>query len=259
MVPRSRLAAAVAAFAAITYSCGPATTPSAIDPGLASCVTSAAVFLAGLDLDRLRASPLYPKLAPAVAMAIEPLRNASNLVVISDGKELVFVARGKFRETPAGATLIEPDLAISGPAGAVRSAIAQHKTGTTGAPDLVGQATAIAGNQEIWAAVRGRITLPLTGNTANLNRLLHQVDYATLTVRLDAGIALDLRGASRTADEGQRLEETLRAVVTLAGAANRRLDALLRAVEIRRKGPFVHATLSTDADAVGALIGELTR
>ena len=259
MVPRFRLAAAVAASAAIACSCRSTSAPAAVDPALDSCITSTTVFLAGLDLDRLRASPLYAKLAPALAMVIEPLRNASNLLVISDGKELVFVARGKFREAPPGATLIEPNLAISGPAEAVRNAIAQHETGRSGAPELVARAAAIAGNSEIWAAVRGRITLPLTGNTANLNRLLHQVDYAALTIKLDSRIAVDLTGASRTAEEGQRLEETLRAIVTLAGAANRRLDTLLRGVEIRREGPLVHATLSTDVDAVGEVIDGLVR
>lgn len=254
----SRVAAAVAAAAAITVSCRPATAP-AIDPGLASCVTSTAVATAGLDLDRLRASPLYPKLTPVVGMAIEPLRNASQLLVTWDGKSFVFVARGKFREAPAGATLIDSTLAISGEAEAVRSAIAQHKTGTTGAPDLLGHAAAVAGSGEIWAAVRGRVTLPLTGNAANLNRLLRLVDYATFMAKLGSRIDLDLTGASRTADEGQRLEETLRAIVSLAGAASPRLEPVLRSVQVRREGPIVHVTLSTDADAVGKAMDTLMR
>lgn len=259
MVPRSRLAVAVVASAAITCSCRSTTAPAAIDPALASCVTSGAVLLAGLNLDRLRASPLYSKLTPAAAMAIEPLRNASSLLVAWDGKQFVFVARGKFREAPASATLIDPNLAISGPADAVRGAIAQHKTGTTGAPDLIRHAAAIAGVGEIWAAVRGGVTLPLTGNVANLNRLLHLVDYATLTAKIEPRVDLDLTGASRTEDQGQHLEETLRAIVSLAEAAQPRLEPLLRSVEIRREGPTVHATLSTDADTLGRVIDGLTR
>jgi len=248
----------VAAAAAITCSCGPATAP-AIDPGLASCVTSGAVLIAGLDLDRLRASPLYPKLTPVVGMAIEPLGNASKLLVTWDGKSFVFVARGKFREAPAGATLIDSTLAISGPAEAVRGAIARHKTGITGAPDLLGRAASVAGSAEIWAAVRGRVTLPLTGNAANLNRLLHQVDYFTFTAKLGARIDLDLTGASRTADEGQRLEETLRAIVSLTEAASPRLEPILQSVQVRREGPIVHVILPADADAVGQAVDALTR
>jgi hypothetical protein len=257
MVPYSRLAATILASATITCSCRPSTAP--IDPASASCITPGTILLAGLDLDRIRASPLYAKLPPGAALAIEPLRNASRLMVTWDGRQLVFVARGKFREPPAGATLIDRDLAISGSAEAVRGAIAQHKTGTAGAPDLLAHAASIAGGAEIWAVVRGGINLPLTGNAANLNRLLHLVDYATLTARLAPLLDLDLTSASRTADQGQHLEETLRAIVSLAGAASPRLDTLLHSVQIRREGPIVHATLSTDADTLGPVIDGLTR
>lgn len=251
MVPQPRLAAAAFALASILSACRSKTTPAAIDPALSSCIPAGAVVIAGLDLDRLRATPLAPKLA-----AIEPLRQASYLLVTSDGKNVVWIARGNFPAPPPGATLINPSLAISGPPEAVRSAIAQHKTGATGAPDLLGH---LAGNPQIWAVARGGITLPLTGNAANLNRLLHLVDYATLTAKIDSRLAFDLTGVCRTAEAGQRLEETLRAIVSLAGAANPRLDPILRSTEIRRDGAIVHAALSTDPDSAGKLFDGFTR
>jgi len=254
---RSRLAAPVAAaFAAITCSCR-STPPKAIAPDVASCVTSSAVLIGGLDLDGLRASPLYPKLAPAAGFVLEPLRHASRLLVAWDGRQFLFVASGNFREPPPGAVPLSPNLAISGPPEAIRAAVAQHKTGATGAPDLLAHAAPIAGGVPIWAVVRGGVTLPLTGNLANLNRLLHLVDHATLTAKLDPRIDLDLTAVGPTAGQAQRLEETLRAILSLAGAASPRLDPLLRTVAVRREGPTVHATLSTDADSVSKLIDGL--
>jgi hypothetical protein len=243
----------VAALVLVLSSCRSTRPPAVLDEGLTSCITSGTVLLAGLDLDRLRASPVYSKLAPA-GMLLEPLRDASSLIITWDGKNVVFVARGKFREAPSGAALIEPTLAISGPAEAVRGATAQHKTGATGAPDLVAHALIIAGSSEIWAAVRGRVKLPLTGNMANLNRLLQLMDYATFSAKLEQRIDLDLTCASRNAEEGQRLEETLRGIVTLAGAANPRIDPTLRSVIVRRESAIVHTTLSADAEAAGRLV-----
>lgn len=222
------------------------------DPGVASYITANTVMLAGLDLDRLAATPMGPA---AGVFAGHP----SYVWVASDGRDLVVISRGNFREAPQGSRLIKPNLAISGPSGQVDAALAQHKSGTTGAPDLMSHAETIAKGAPIWAVARGGITLPLSGNGANLNRLLRLVDYATLTARLDARLEIDLAGVCRDAEVGQRLEETLRAILSLAGAANPRLDSVLRAAEIRRDGPVVHVTLSTGADSAAKLIDSLTR
>ena len=254
IVLHSRLAALIAAGATVMGCSCRTAPPGAIDPELASYVPPATILIAGLDLDRLRASPLYPKLAPAAGFVLEPLRHASRLLIDWDGRQFVFIARGDFREAPSGATLISSHLAISGPPGTLRTAIAQHKTGAAGAPDLVAHAGPIAAAAPIWAVVRGGVILPLTGNAANLNRLLHLVDYATLTMKLDPLIDLDLTAVSRTAGQAQHLEENLRAILTLAGAASPRLDPLLRTADVRRQDSTVKATLSTDADAAGRLL-----
>src|SRR5579872_7424189 len=87
--------------------------PHAIETAMASCVPSTATLLAGVDLTRLRASPLYSKLPPSATALIEPLREAHYLVVALDGKNLLVIARGAFLQAPAGATLLAKDLAIA--------------------------------------------------------------------------------------------------------------------------------------------------
>jgi hypothetical protein len=226
--------------------------PAAVEPEVAICVTAKTVLLAGIDLDRLANSPLG---AAGGVFAGHP----SHVWVVSDGKELVVISRGNFREAPPGSRLIKPGFAISGPADQVDAALAQHNTGTTGAPDMISHAGTVAMGMPIWAVARGGVTLPLTGNAANLNRLLRLVDYATLTAKLDASLDIDLAGVCRNAEVGQRFEETMRAILSLAGAANPRLDSVLHSAEIRRDGPVVHVTLSSDADSAAKLIEDLIR
>lgn len=232
--------------------CRSVNAPAAIDAEVAACVTAKTVLLAGLDLERLAATPFGPV---AGVFAGHP----SYAWVVSDGKNLVVISRGNFREVPQGSRLIKPNFAISGPPEPVEAALAQHKTGTTGAPDLISHAGAIAKGMPIWAVARGGTTLPLTGNAANLNRLLRLVDYATLTAKLDARLDIELAGECRSAEVGQRFEETMRAILSLAGAANPRLDSVLHSAEIRRDGPVVHVTLSNDADSAAKLIDNLIR
>ncbi|MBZ5621398.1 MAG: hypothetical protein LAQ69_22135 [Acidobacteriia bacterium] len=263
-MPYARLAALLTALIAlaIATSCRSAGPPPVIDPALASCVPIGTVVLAGIDLDRLRSTSLYRSLPPATLANIETLRDASYLLLASNGKDLLFIARGAFREAPPGATLIAPNLAISGSADSVRAATTQHKTGITGAPQLLDRAAGIAGGRQIWLVAQGGITLPLTGNAANLNRILHFTEYITLAAQIDSGLQLDAAGVCRTTDAGRQLEESLRAILTFAVAGSggpSGLTAIWNAVEIRRDDLTVHATLSTNSESAEKLLRELTR
>src|ERR1019366_2117327 len=108
MVIRPRLAASIAL--AILAACRTSAPPAAIDPALSARVPEAPVALAGVDLDRLRASPLYAKLPPAARAFLEPFGNAHRVLIASTGVELLTIARG----VVPGATQIAPDLALSG-------------------------------------------------------------------------------------------------------------------------------------------------
>jgi hypothetical protein len=227
--------------------------PPAIDPALASAVPAGTTILAGVDCQRLRAAPVYQKLPAGVTAFLEPLRDASYVVTASNGKDYVAIARGIFREAPAGATLLAPGLAVVGSPEAVRAAAAQHRSGTTGAPALAARAETLAAGSEIWIVADGHATLPLSGNAENVNRWLHAAEYATLVGRVNDGIRLDATGVCATADAARRLEETLRAFVSIGVAANARqpeMAARLRAIRIEREDRTVRASLAADAAGV---------
>jgi len=264
MVPYARLAALLAfavAFAALATSCR-SISPPVIDPALASCVPAGTVVLAGINLDQIRSTSLYQSLPPDTLAAAGSLRDASYLLVAPNARDLLFLARGKFREAPPGAILVSSELAIAGPADSIRAAVAQQQTGVTGSQRLLDLAAGVAKGRQIWMVALGGITLPLTGNAANLNRVLHLTDSVALTAQIDSRIQVEATGVGRNADAGRQLEESLRAILTLAAAAGGRqsgIAAALNAIDLRRDGQTVHATLSTSPENAQKLIRELTR
>jgi hypothetical protein len=228
-----------------------------IDTELAACIPSDTLAAAGIDLGRLRAWPLYAKLPPAAAAFLRPLSSASALMAAYNGREALVLARGAFREAPAGMTLLAKGLAAAGSAEAIRAAAAQRKSGGSGAPWLLDRAAAVAGTSPIWMVARGGATLPLAGDAANLNQLLRLVDYAAAGIHLDSEFRLDAVAEGRDEPSARRLEETLRAMFTLAAATQSRKSPMadsLRAAQVRREGLTVHVALSVPPEAVGGLI-----
>jgi hypothetical protein len=248
--------AALAALAAAAISCGSVNAPAGVGRDMATFIPADSLLLAGLNLDEVRASPLYPKLPPAARALAEPLRDAGYLLLASNGKNIAAMARGRFREAPPGATLVAPGLAVSGSPDSIRAAIAQHKTGRNGAPYLLARAASVADGKQIWMVARGGIPLPVAGNAANLNRLLRDTEYAAIALRIGSGIEIEATAAGRTAEAGREFEENLRAILSLTAAANARqpdLVALIRSIQIRREDGTVRVSFSGGADAAASL------
>jgi hypothetical protein len=230
---------------------------TAMPPAMASCIPKSAVLAAGLNLDAIRRAPAYPKLPPPLLALTEPLRQAQYAIFVFDGRDLLAITRGPFRETPSGATLLAPNLALAGPPDLVGAATAQHRTGTTGAPELMEPARRAAAEKPIWIVIRGGITLPLSGNAANLNRLLHATTHTTIAIGLKDGIDLELTALCLATPDASEFEQSLRAILTLTAAANARqpgVSAMLDAIQIRREDRTVHVTLTGTPDALGQLL-----
>jgi len=190
------------------------------------------MMLAGVDLASVRTTPVYRKLPSSAAALADTLRNSTYLMVASTGTGYSAVARGDFRETPAGWERIAPELAAFGTPESIAAVRAQHRSGTSGAPALLSHAEPLAAHNPIWAVALGTATVPLTGNLANLNRFLHSTEYTTAAVRLTDALSLNITGICRTPGDAQHLEGTLRALISLAN--------------LRSPGPLAQAILATD-------------
>ena len=245
---------ALTPFLAVWIACR-ATSPGPLDRELASCVPPGARVLAGIQLDRVRSSPVFQKMPGTALAMLEPARTASSLLLAFDGKDLLWAARGNFSPTPPGASLLNPHLAIAGSPSLVQAGTAQHASGRTGVPGLTGQAELIA-SQPIWAIARRDTVLPLSGNAANVNRLLAMADYTTVAVELNSGLVFHAGGHCQSDDQARHLEETVRGFLSLARAGARDSDAggLLARVKIRREGLAVYADAAVSPDEIEKLL-----
>jgi hypothetical protein len=246
MVIRARLAVPMAL--TILASCRHPAPPGAIDSALSARVPPAAIALAGIDLDRLRASPLYAKLPPAAIAFLEPFRQAHQVLIASTGVELLTIARG----VVPGATQVAPDLALNGASNLIAAATATHPPAYILVP-----AESVAASHPIWAAVRGGISLPLGGNWSNVNNLLRDTEYVTLAMQPDNPMELELVAHCPTPDTALRFEQSFRAMISLAAATSARQPytaGFLQSIRIRREDRLVHVAVSAPLDAINNLL-----
>ena len=209
-----------------------------LEPDVATYVPSDTVALAGVHMDRI------PELPKAWVAVLQPLRDATYLLLAFDGKDAVLIARGRFPAAPPGAVLIGPELALAGSPAAVQAA-REHHDRVRAAPGLLQKAASVAA-QDLWAVLPGDHPLPLPGNWENFNRLLRLTGYTTLTARFDSTVNVDLRGYCRSVEDARELEETVRGIVSLAAATTRAggLAAILRSVQVDRSDELVHISFS---------------
>src|ERR1019366_8819342 len=198
MVLRPSRAAPIAL--AVLSACRPPAPPATIDPALSARVPTATVALAGVDLDRLRTSPLLPKLPPVALAFLEPYGHARYVLIVA-GAELLTIARG----VVPGATQLAPDLALSGAPDLITAATAAHP-----AAGILAQAESVAAASPVWIAVRGGVALPLEGNLANVNNLLRDTEYVTLAVQPGDPTQLALVARCPSPEAALRFEQSFR-------------------------------------------------
>jgi hypothetical protein len=256
-VNQSCLAAPCLAGALLLWGCGAQAPRAAIDPELASSVPASAGIVAGVRVEAVRSSPLFARLPAAARALIEPIPGGEYLLIALTADGPLFAAVGKFPHAPAGTTLLTPRIALSGSEAAIRSALEAHRAGSAGrgtAPgsELIALAEPLAARFPIWLAARGAARLPLTGNPGNLNNLLALTRFTAVGFRPDDPVSLEATGICRSPEAARRLEETVRAIISLA-SAGRKAPAYLEHLEYRTEGSDLHLTAAVPLAAVDAL------
>jgi hypothetical protein len=213
---------------------------------LSASVPAAATILAGVNLDRVRASPLRQQLPPAVSAILDSVGPARSALFASDGAHYLLLARGDFHEAPAGTILLAKGLAGSGSPDWLHAAAAPQGKARKW---LLPRAESVAG-ADIWIVASGAANLPVSGNGENLNNLLHATQFTTLSVRLTDSVALEAIATCSAAEPARHLEETVRAFVHIGAGFTARqpdLSSLLRRINITRDDRIVHIALDVPA------------
>jgi len=238
----SRLCSAAALV--LLIACRKAAPPEAIDQALATRVPMSAVVLSGVDLDRLRTSPLYGKLPPAAQAFLTPLAKAQRALIASDGRAFLVIARGEI----TGGTRAGVGISLFGAPGLIAAAQSGHS-----AAAILTPAARVASEQAVWIAIRGGVRLPLSGDLDNFNNLLREVDWLTMILQPSDPVALEVRAECPTQDAAVHWEQTVRALVSMSTATTRdtELAGALQGMRLERTEGTVRATLTMPADMVG--------
>jgi len=195
--------------AAVLGSCRNTAAPDAIDRQLAARVPVSAVALAGVDLDRLRASPVYPKLPPAVHAFLAPFADSHQALIASDGRALLVIARG---DVPGG-TRMSGGISLFGAPDLITAAQSAHAPAAVLAP-----AARVASGQTLWIAIRGGVRLPLAGDVENLNNLLRGVEWLTVTLEPSDPATIEVKAECPSPGAAIHWEQTVRALVSMTAA-----------------------------------------
>ncbi|HTT65626.1 MAG TPA: hypothetical protein VMG35_27445 [Bryobacteraceae bacterium] len=272
--------------------CGSLTRTGPIDPALAAYVSPDAVALAGVRMEQLRTTPIYRKLAQQNRLrfdefrtesGFDPSRDIREVLLASDGKSLLAIARGTFTGPPAGArdageykgyqlftrdagdaiVFIDRNIALAGPAQDVRAAIDQAKGHSGGLPrDLMARVRALPAAAQIWAVVaewKGATPdqLRQMGNLGNVDRILRSVDGASLTVDLRTGVHAAVTGDCRTEDGARNLADSLRGLTALGRMSMQRnpdLEQALSAIQVKQDGRVVQLNADIPEDLADRLL-----
>jgi hypothetical protein len=255
-----RAAALTAAIALLwcATGCRSQAIPPVVDPAIATSIPPGVLAVGAIDVARLRATPLYPHLPPAARALAETYRDAQRLLAAWNGTDILIAAEGPFREPPPGAMLAAPNRALAGSAAMVAAAVAQRRTGKSGVPALLEYAARSVNGSHAWVVIRGGVTLPLSGNARNLNRLFHDLEYAALSADVSSSVRLKVETLGTNEAAARAFEENLRAFLSLASAGEHghpETARLLDSVRISRDGLTAHAMLEVPPEQLEKLVG----
>lgn len=249
-----RLCVAVAALAA--FGCRPAAERGApIDPALAALAPADTVMVAGLRLEALRATPVWQKhvagkpVAPLDQMAkdtgLDVRKDVSEVLLASDGKDSVVLAKGKFAQAEVEAAIekrggkrmpykgipltgneeavvafLDATTVVAGRASVVRSVIDQR--GRSGAPKaLLDEARGVAAGNQVWAVSVGGFDELKKGfrppdDLANLARIAAMVEKSSFGADLRSGLNATATLLCRTEEDARTLFDAARGIIGLA-------------------------------------------
>ena len=213
---------------------------ASVDSTLAALMPPDATMLAGIRMEAVRSTPLYKKLLASQSLqqlddfaretGFDPRRDVRDLLVGSNGKDLIIAARGTFPEHNAemlyvrgqgGVALIDRSTAVAGTLPALRAALSRHHSGDRTRPDdLLTRARQIPAPNQIWSVANGFDSLlttlvPETGNLGNAGRILRALENTTIAADLSTGINGSLTGVCRTEQDAKNLGDAARGLIGL--------------------------------------------
>ncbi len=273
---------ALLALAALAPSCRKPETGVRVDPALATLVPSDTVMMAGVKVEAVRQTPAYARYIEknsllridelAKTTGFDPRQDLYELLFVSNGKDGVVMARGKFSplglepkpggsgvermsykgmtifgDQASGVLFMNASVAIAGPTRLLHGIVDQRDQ-RSGIPKPLGEQLAkVRSGSQVWAVSLGgdklAALLPESGNASNLARILSDVQYSTLSLNLSSGLDLDGRALYSNDKSAKQTCDAVRALLGFARLSTPDSEPdLLKAfdnIQVNQEGPML--------------------
>ena len=223
------------------------------DTSLAAFIPPDTVALAGMRMDQLRETATYKKMRAQhrfsefddlkARTGVDPTRDVNEMLLATNGKDTVTIARGNFQPKEIGAkklpykgytlnvrsggayALIDSSTVVAGTESSVRAAIDQYKAGgrNSTVAALLARGRALAPQNQIWAVSDtpealgsfGQSAPGNPGNAANLGKMLGQLEQLSFAADLSKGLNVVANGDCKAEQDAKAIGDLLRGVVSL--------------------------------------------
>lgn len=266
-----------------------------IDRTLESLVPPDTIFMMGANVDAIRNTPVYQKHIGIIELprlneftrrtGIDPRKDISEVLSMTDGKSGVLMVRGKFNPADVesklekegaqkipykGHTLLgdernavmffDAGTAVAGPSAALKAIIDDHEKGHHGLPpDLAARVKTIPAGSQIWAAFVGgvqglNVAVPPNSNLAMAVQVLRGLDNAMLAIDLRNGFDLNGDAKCKSDADAKRLHDALKGIIGIGRLSTPdskpELLKLYDAIQVEQAGDKVTLTAHLPPDMV---------
>jgi hypothetical protein len=268
-----------------------------IDPALATLIPPDALVLAGVKADTLRSTEFYrrfvlsrpqPQLDDFVKRTgLDPRKDIWELLVASDGKSMLAMARGKFSPAGLEPTLLEggakrfpykgytligseeaavvfmnATTALAGPASALRATLDRRETGSAPPKALLDRVAAIPASSQAWVVATGpfdKFNLPVskTGNLSIPSQMFGSIQSVVAWMDLRAG--LDFTGSieGATSEDAKRVHDAVKGLIGMGRLSTpdgkRELLRLYDSIEVQQQERAVRVKAKIPNELIDSL------
>jgi hypothetical protein len=227
-----------------------------VDNVLAQMVPPDSVMLTGMRMEQLASTPLFQKLVAqqkipqmdqfAKESGFDPRRDVRDLLLASNGRQTVLLARGTFhlkvpdkakkinyhgfvilsngseQKTESGFCVLDSTLAAAGPLLALEAALDQYKSGNrNNAAALLTRARSIAETYQFWVVTAGNGNLisenmPGGSNGPDFGRIFRSLQNVLVEADLRNGLKGFAEGYCPSAQDAKSLSDAVRGMVGMA-------------------------------------------
>ena len=276
----------------------PAQTSVFIDPQFSALVPPDTTMLVGLRVEHLVKTPLYQKYLSgkiriidrfARGTGINPEKSLWNLLVVSNGRDSFVLGRGKFADELMAPDFSKKGVARFGYKGMTlfgdeqqamlmvnSSTIAMGDTQTlralvdgrasfTGLPERLSTLTKkVPYETQLWGVyVGGPLDLPLSGNLANVNKVLGLMGNGLFYFDVRQGVSGTITGVAANPQDAQQAHDGLVGFLGLGRMmipkSQSDLGRALDGIQVTQDGQRVSVRITESDELAGMLAGQLLK